>query len=172
MDPIRSYDYLERARAILFGRIAELTPEQYAQPIEIGPGAINSTLIHLLLAEWYYLERIEHREVPPYGGDWPYQDEHPLPFDQLRAEWAAQAKRTKAALAAVTDWDAPVRYRITVDSGETQDVTATIGGFATQLVLHEVHHRAQLLHMLRRLGRPADELDVNNLMFDRTPVTP
>jgi uncharacterized damage-inducible protein DinB len=31
--------------------------------------------------------------------------------------------------------------------------------------LHEVHHRAQALHMLRRLGIETGELDFNTLMF-------
>jgi len=46
-------------------------------------------------------------------------------------------------------------------------MTATAGDIATQLVLHEVHHRAQAMAMLRHLGRPVQDIDYNDLMYER-----
>ena len=43
----------------------------------------------------------------------------------------------------------------------------TAGGIAAQLLFHEVHHRAQVMAMLRQVGVAAENLDYNNLMFDR-----
>jgi uncharacterized damage-inducible protein DinB len=37
--------------------------------------------------------------------------------------------------------------------------SATLGDIATQLVLHEVHHRAQAMAMLRQFGVAAQNLD-------------
>jgi len=51
-------------------------------------------------------------------------------------------------------------------------VRATAGGIATQLLLHEVHHRAQVMAMLRQLGIPAQNLDYSILKFERVEVSP
>ncbi|MCI0364216.1 MAG: hypothetical protein L0219_10065 [Phycisphaerales bacterium] len=40
----------------------------------------------------------------------------------------------------------------------------------TQMVLHEVHHRAQVMAMLRELGRPLEDLDYGYFMYKRREV--
>jgi uncharacterized damage-inducible protein DinB len=47
-------------------------------------------------------------------------------------------------------------------------VTASPADQFTQLVLHEVHHRAQAVNILRHLGvESLGDLDFNALMFPR-----
>jgi uncharacterized damage-inducible protein DinB len=46
----------------------------------------------------------------------------------------------------------------------------TAGGIATQIVVHEVHHRAQVMAMLRQFGIPAQNLDYSVLKFERTEL--
>jgi uncharacterized damage-inducible protein DinB len=171
MDPLRLYDYLARSRARVLDAARRLTPEQFVEDVGVGPGSLSKLLTHLLLSEWYYIERLENRDVPPYGDSWPYRDEHPLPLPELEREWAAQAGRTRAALARVEDWDGMIRYRITLDTGVTEDVSATKADIAAQLAFHEIHHRAQAMHILRRLGSPVEDIDFNVLMYDRRPVS-
>jgi uncharacterized damage-inducible protein DinB len=45
--------------------------------------------------------------------------------------------------------------------------TATAVDIFTQLVLHEVHHRAQVMNMLTRLGVGVGDIDSNLLMYQR-----
>jgi uncharacterized damage-inducible protein DinB len=47
----------------------------------------------------------------------------------------------------------------------------TAGGIAGQLLFHEVHHRAQVMTMLRLAGVPAQNLDYSRLVWERTPET-
>jgi uncharacterized damage-inducible protein DinB len=54
--------------------------------------------------------------------------------------------------------------------GKTQRVSATAGDLVTQLLFHEVHHRAQAMAMLRLQGIEAQNLDYSGLMFKRTEV--
>ena len=49
-------------------------------------------------------------------------------------------------------------------------VGATAGGIAGQLLFHEVHHRAQVMAMLRQAGVAAENLDYSVLMWERTAV--
>lgn len=75
------------------------------------------------------------------------------------------------ALATERDWNRKITYlSFPDDHGRRFHITATAGDFFTQLALHEVHHRAQLMAMLRELGDavpPLQDLDYNEMMFER-----
>jgi uncharacterized damage-inducible protein DinB len=165
MDPSRTYDYLVRARERIFAWVRPLRADDYARQFPIGLGTLGRTLTHVMICEWAYVRRIQCLEVPPYE-EFPFQDESPPPLATLQAAWSEQATHTKAVLAADRDWNAPFEYRSTFGS-RPQIVTATAADLATQLILHEVHHRAQALNMLRHLGVTAEDIDYNYLMLDR-----
>ena len=171
MHPRRTYDYLCRSRARVLDAVRTLTPDQHARAFPIGPGSIQKTLTHLLVAEWYYIERMAQREVAPYD-TWAIRDETVLDFAALEAAWAAQADTTRAAMAAVRDWDATFEYRVTDDAGTDVIVTCSAMDLCTQLALHEVHHRAQVLQMLRQMGVTiaGGDLDFNAMMMPRRPA--
>jgi uncharacterized damage-inducible protein DinB len=168
MQPLRIYDYLERSRQRIFEKVRALSAEQYAQQFPIGLGSLDKTLTHVMTSEWYYVQRMCGRDVPPYE-TWPIREEDPPPFAALETAWARQAVDTRAALDAVRDaWDEPIEYRVTADDGRLMIVTASPADQFTQLVLHEVHHRAQAVNMLRHLGAGSlGDLDFNALMFPR-----
>jgi uncharacterized damage-inducible protein DinB len=168
MDAERTYDYLTLARGKLLDWVRPLSQEQYVRAFPIGLGSLARTLAHVELSEWYYIQRMRQRTIPPYE-QWPIRDESPPPFAEIEAAWSEQAKRTRAALSAVRDWSAPIEYEVTTDEGRRDLVTASAGDIFTQLVLHEVHHRAQAMNMLRHLGVKAEDIDFNTLMYRRRP---
>jgi uncharacterized damage-inducible protein DinB len=171
MPPSRIYDYLVLARGKLLDKVRALSPEQYAQQFAIGLGSLARTLTHTLISEWYYVQRIRRREVPPYE-QWPIRDESPPAFSTLESEWAKQADDTRAAIREIDDWDAPLEYRVTADDGRRMIVTASPAEIFAQLAFHEVHHRAQAMSMLRQLGSPiGEDLDFNTLMYGRREAT-
>jgi uncharacterized damage-inducible protein DinB len=169
MEPLKIYDYLTRARQTLFNAVRPLSADLYVRNFEIGPGTFGRTLTHIMISEWYYIERMMQRDVPPYD-QWPIQDEHPPPFDVLERTWNEQAAHTRAALASVRHWLDVFEYRVTDDAGIVQIVTASPSDLFTQLVMHEVHHRAQVLNMLRQLGMPVVDVDFNS-EFPRRPAS-
>lgn len=166
MDPILIYDYLLLARRRIFEKVRPLGAEAYAREFPIGLGTLGRTLTHIMISEWYYVQRIERREVPAYES-WPIRDDDPPAFGVLEAAWDKQAEGTRGALAGVRDWAEPFEYRVTDDRGRRLVVTASAAGLFTQLLLHEAHHRAQVLNMLRHLGAACDDVDFNALMFER-----
>lgn len=170
MNPTRTYDYLALARERLFTAAADLTEVDYTREFRIGPCSLARTFTHMLISEWYYIERLLEREVPPYA-EWPIKDEHPLPFSDLATTWRAQAESTRAAIASKRDWSRPIVYRVTDDDGRLVRATCTAGDMLTQLALHEVHHRAQALNMLRQLGVSLEDIDFNAMMYDREFIT-
>ena len=68
------------------------------------------------------------------------------------------------------DWGERVEHRVTDDDKREDIVTATPADLFTQLSLHETHHRAQALNMLKHLGVTFGDLDFNALMPGRRKV--
>ena len=169
MDALRIYDYLTLARQRLLDWARPLSAEQLAREFPIGRTTLARTLTHIMISEWYYIERLQQRAVPPYA-KWPIQEENPPTFPALEAAWVRQSGVTRAALSSVQDWTSPIEYQVTDDNGIDIIVTASAADIATQLILHEVHHRAQAMNILRQLGIPAQDLDFNALMYKRRPV--
>ncbi len=170
MEPLRIYDYLTLARQRILQRVRPLSAEQYAREFPIGHETLGRTLTHIMISEWYYVQRIRGCDVPP-DDQWPIQQENPPPFGALEAAWIEQAGDTRDALSAVRDWSAELEYRVTGDDDRAEIVTASAADIFTQLALHEVHHRAQVMNMLRHLGVPAEDLDFNTL-FKRRQASP
>ncbi len=171
MEPLRIYDYLTLARQRILQRVRPLSAEQYAREFPIGHETLGRTLTHIMISEWYYVQRIRGCDVPP-DDQWPIQQENPPPFARLEAAWVEQAEDTQAALSAVRDWTANLEYRVTPDNDRPQIVTTSAVDIFTQLVLHEVHHRAQAMNMLRHLGVAVEDLDFNAFMFKRREASP
>lgn len=171
MDPLRIYDYLTLSRKKVLDAARDLTDAQWRQEFDIGLGSVGRTLTHLMICEWFYIERLEGRTVPPYE-EWPIQDEKPPDFDVIEMTWAAQAVETRAAMERVRDWSKRIEFASVShpDEPDRQDfiITATAGDLVTQLFLHEMYHRAQVANMLRRLGAPIDgDIDYSTLMYDK-----
>lgn len=169
MDPDRIYAYLTLARARVFDRVATLSEAQHKQVFPIGLGSLNATLTHTMMAEWFYIRRIERVAVPAYK-EWPHRYEEPPGFEVIRAFWDELAGETRRVMREVRDWDAPISYLAMLDDGEAgpaRTITASASDVFTQLVTHEVHHRAQVMAMLRQLGAPVEDLDFSALMYAR-----
>ncbi len=176
MDPLRIYDYLIKSRERVLDALRRLTREQYESRFAFGLNTIASTLTHIMISEWYYIERLEGRPVPAYA-QWPIQYEKPPAFDVVERTWREQMKSIRAAIAAQRDWNRKITYvSFPDDDGKRFHITASAGDILTQLALHEVHHRAQIMAMLREMGdaRPGpllEDLDYNTLMYDRRAMS-
>jgi uncharacterized damage-inducible protein DinB len=53
----RLYDYGHWANRKLFPFLAQLTPDQFTQPLAGTHGSIRNTMVHVLSAEWGWLDR-------------------------------------------------------------------------------------------------------------------
>jgi uncharacterized damage-inducible protein DinB len=123
-----------------------------------------------MISEWYYAERLAGQSVPPYE-QWPIKEETPPDLGVLEPTWREQAARVRGVVAGERDWTRRITWLSFPDErGKRSHITAAAGDFFAQLVLHEVHHRAQVMVMLRELGRPLEDIDYNALMFDRKPA--
>ncbi len=172
MNPVRTYTYLVLAREKILDWARPLPAEQHARQFPIGLGSLARTLTHIMVCEWFYIRRMQGLDVPPYR-EWPMQDETPPLFEVIEREWHAQEQRTRAAIEAVEragEWGRAVTCMAQCDDGKRVEISATKGDIFTQPVLHEVHHRAQAMNILRQLGVQLDDIDYNAMMYTRREV--
>lgn len=169
MQPHLLYDYLCTARAKLFDWVRPLSKEQYERVFPYGLKTIHATLLHTAGAEWIYGRRIQGQ--PGTMADAPFTAEKITTFAVVEAEWEKQAKDTRTWLEAIKDWETPIEWRARIPVNDPNAPTfrfrATKGGVASQLLFHEVHHRSQVMSMLRQLGIAAQNLDYSVLKYDR-----
>lgn len=169
MDPLHLYEYLALARVRVLDAAAGLTPEQQVQVFPVGLGTINATLTHTVMAEWFYIRRIAGLEVPAYR-TWPHRYEEPPSLEVVRAFWDRQAAETRRVIAGERDWGRRISYLALLDEGEAgpaRTITASPAEIFTQLALHEVHHRSQVMGMLRQLGAPVQDVDFSAMTYAR-----
>lgn len=133
---------------------AALADDALDCPFEMGAGSLRKTLHHLYSAERVWLNRWLGVVKPSDRGG-----ANHVPFALRGAEYRALADERDAFVARLDD-DAlsrPVTY--TNLRGETS--TFELGQLMLHVCNHGVHHRAQALNMLRRLGAvlPKPEID-------------
>ena len=157
----RMFRYSDWANERLVSAASSLSDEQLDQPMEIGLGSLRATLKHIHDGESVWLARWQGRSETP----WPSYYERPTV-----AELAARFKQTiterETFLKSLspTDFDRNVTYR---DSKGSR-FGATLRDMVLQGINHSVHHRAQAVNILRRVGAELVELDY--MVFVRKPA--
>lgn len=160
MDYAHIYDVLTQARQRLFGWVRPLSQDQYTKTFPFGLGTIRGTLLEIARVELLYAMRLRGEPLPPppLGDDFPISEKRQPAFADLEKAWTAQAPQTRATLAKTTDWTNTSTRRY--EQGDNIVITtvskAEIG---VQMLMHEVHHRAQVMAMLKQLGVEAQNLD-------------
>ena len=119
---------------------ATLTPEQFHQPFEIGPGSLHDTTTHILGAMRGWGDLLAGREFRPrLEGTQRSVPELLSLLEEVTTDFTAIAKAH------------PLDGLVTrVRDGKSY--TFTRGGVITHVTTHGMHHRAQCLNMLRQLG--------------------
>lgn len=147
------------------GRLVEagsgLSDESLDRAMEIGLGSLRATLKHIHDGESVWLARWQGRTETP----WPSYDERPA-----TAELAGRFRQTAADRAAFLRTLSPADFERTVTYRDSKGslFTATLGDMIVQGINHSVHHRAQAVNILRRVGAGLVELDY--MVYVRKPA--
>ncbi len=161
------FDYLVRARGKLLDWVGGQPSEVYTRKVALGLGSIQATLVHTAAAEWAYVRRLSGRDVSL--GESPFTTERQPEFKPFVETWTQQVPVTREALVNLGNPERPVEFTSRLGPNAMR-VRATAGGIAGQVLFHEVHHRAQVMAMLRQAGVAAENLDYSVLMWERTLV--
>ncbi len=156
IQPADAYAYLVEAREQIFDRVRALPQAQYTRRFALGHGSIRATLVHVADIEWWYVSILEGTPAPEEQS--PFRRFSRTGFRPLEKTWRDLAERTRRTLRRESSWGRPVEDRWTTMRWR-RGIRTTVADVAIQLLFHEVHHRAQVMAMLRLLGRPVQGLD-------------
>jgi uncharacterized damage-inducible protein DinB len=131
------------ATAQLLSACGTLSPEQFHQRFDIGPGLLHDTLTHVVgaMRTWTdTLAGIDPRPRLETDGQRRTPGEFRALLDEAAMAFAAEARRLPLA-------EMVTRH---LRDGTTRHFTR--GAVLAHVATHGMHHRAQCLNMLRRLG--------------------
>jgi len=160
----RLYDYTYWANAKLFPVIAQLSPEQFTQTVAGSYGSIRNTLVHILSAEWGWLDRCGG---PPRGERLNSED-YPT-FESVAKTWRLVEDNMRTFLANLTDDDLARPIEFALGSGARH--TMSVEDLLHHGAVHAVHHRGQVALLLRMLGYTPGNFDLLMYVMDEQNVT-
>lgn len=147
------YNYNDWANEKLLAVVSELTPEEFTQPISGSYGSVRNTLVHILSAEWGWLDRCGGTPRGPalQAADYPT-------IASLLARQKEVESHIKAFLTNLTDEALLRPIDFTLANGPTQ--TMRLGELLHHAAIHAVHHRGQVALLLRALGKTPGNFDI------------
>jgi uncharacterized damage-inducible protein DinB len=123
-----------------------LTDDQLDRDFDIGHRSVRATLLHVIRNVEVWSDLMSARPVRANGGTQP--EGRSISGMVARLDRAAVDFGTLArSVAARGGWDEQW-----VDHLDDPPQEKTFGGSIAHIITHSMHHRAQLLYMLRRLG--------------------
>jgi len=140
------------ANAALLSAAESLTDAQLDTDHQLGPGSLRKILQHIAIAERVWVARSRGEAETP----WP--KEAPQTIGEIR-RYDGQTRIERAEFLGGIGDDAFLdRIQPYRDSRGTL-YKAALGDMLLQLVHHSIHHRAQAVNALKRLGQPLVEVD-------------
>ena len=153
----RLYDYGYWANARLFRVISELTREEFTRDVAGSYGSIRNALVHSLSAEWGWLDRCGGSERGPTLKP----DDYPS-ADALAEAWRKVAGYVRAFLSRLKDEDLARVVDFENARGEKRQLV--LGEALQHAANHGVHHRGQVVLLLRQQGHAPGNIDP--LLYD------
>lgn len=149
----RVYEYGYWANQKLFAVLAQLSPEEFTEPVAGSYGSIRNTLVHVLSAEWGWMDRCGG---PPRGARLK-PDDFPT-AESVREVWYRIEVEMRGFLSGLADADLEQTVEFAFGDGPTHTVPR--GDLLLHAAIHGVHHRGQVALLLRMLGHIPGDFDV------------
>lgn len=121
-------------------------------PIEMGMGSLRRTMIHLLAGESVWLARWQGKTETPW-----FDESEPMAPAAVREAFTRVWRERDTFLAPRTDADLVKEQTYRDSKGGLYK--ASLGDMIIQALVHSIHHRAQAVNMIRRLGGAAPDVD-------------
>ena len=164
MLPIEHYEALLYSRCKLQDWVRELTPERYTQEFSFGLRTVRGTLAHLASAEWLYGKAVRGEAF--IRGNLPFTEASYPDYASLGKDWRQLEASTRTWLGSEKDWTRRIEKITDFPGGKRVRVAYTPEKLAFQMFYHEVHHRAQVMAMLRNMGHSVENLDFSRYAYE------
>ena len=147
------FDYSYWANDRLFEVAAQLTPEQFTKPVAGSYGSVRNTFVHVLSAEWGWLDRCGGAR----RGNALIPTDYPTLISLLH-QWHQIESHTREFFGTLKDEDLDRVVEFTLGDGPSRAVP--LGLLLHHAALHGVHHRGQVALLLRSLGYVPGNFDI------------
>lgn len=130
----------------LLERCRELRAEQWAQPFDLGHQTLAATFQHMIGNVRIWTDLMAARPVQHIS------DDPTATAETLSAQWQAVYTDFATLARGIADqggWDATY-----LDVLDEPPRPKTFGGTIAHVITHNMQHRAEIIHMLTRLGLP------------------
>jgi len=147
------FDYGYWANRKLFDVLVQLTPAQFTEQVTGSYGSIRNTLVHIMSAEWGWIERCggAHRGPRLNAADFPT-------VDAVTEQWTRVEGYLRDFLATLRDEDLDTVVEFTL--GDRPKQAMSVGQMLHHAAVHAVHHRGQIAVLLRSLGYVPGDFDM------------
>jgi uncharacterized damage-inducible protein DinB len=152
------FTYTDWARDKAFGLAGGLSDAQLDKPFEMGPGSIRNTLHHIWAAERIWLDRWAQGGTPKF-----VMPEAGLPLSALHERARATAAERDTLLAQRGEPELAATLAFTNIKGETYSLP--LAGQMHHVCNHGIHHRAQIVNMLRHVGGPLPQPGLDYIFY-------
>jgi uncharacterized damage-inducible protein DinB len=161
----RLYDYNYWANEKLLAVVSQLSPEEFTREVSGSYGSIRNSLVHVLSAEWGWLDRCggHARGAKLEAADYP-------DASTLIARWGQVEGWMRGFLAELADEDLARDIEFAMGTGAKHVVP--LGDLMHHSVIHAVHHRGQVAVMLRTLGHTPGNFDMLIYSFEHEHLSP
>jgi uncharacterized damage-inducible protein DinB len=147
------YDYSYWANRKIAGVASQLTPEQFTQSVAGSYGSIRNTMVHILSAEWGWLDRCGG---PPRGAQLKADDFPTL--QSVMDTWTRVEASMREFLSRLRDEDLARTIEFAIGAGPKHSMP--LGELMHHAAVHAVHHRGQVALLLRALGYAPGNFDI------------
>jgi uncharacterized damage-inducible protein DinB len=147
------FDYSYWANAGLHDVLSQVTTEQFTQPVAGSYGSIRSTMVHMLSAEWGWLERCGGAARGPALSAQDYPTVAAL-FDR----WRLVEAQVREFLSTLRNEDLGRVVEFAIGGGPRQSML--LGQLLHHAAIHGIHHRGQVALLLRTLGHVPGNFDI------------
>ena len=148
-----TFDYCYWANKKLFDVVTGLTPEQFTQPVAGSFGSVRNTMVHVLSAEWGWLDRCGG----PQRGAALKAEDYPT-LESLLSAWIRVQGYVREFFSTLTDEDLTRIVEYPNPRGEKRAMA--LGELLQHAAIHGVHHRGQVAMLLRLLGYAPGNFDI------------
>ena len=155
------FDYNDWANQRSLEGAAQLSDEQFVQPLGSSFPSVRDTLVHICSGEWVWLERCQGRTPAAFP-----DVSHIQTISALRDHWAPQAEQLRTFVwdLGLTDLDRVMEYK-TFNFGVYKN---PVWQSLQHLANHGTYHRGQITTLLRQLGAKPVLTDLMHFYRERS----
>ena len=159
------FDYSYWANAGLRDVLSQVTTEQFTKRVAGSYGSIRNTMVHMLSAEWGWLERCGGAARGPALK----VDDYPT-VTSVFDRWQYVETRVREFLSILRDEDLERVVEFAIGGGPRQSMP--LGQLLHHAAIHGVHHRGQVALLLRAVGHVPGNFDIRLSYARRSAFSP